>query len=383
VQYWNGSAWATVTGGSVTGNNNVWRQFTFASISTSQIRVVINAGADNAYSRAVEVEAWGHDAVSGNLHWLVSDHLGTPRLIVDKTGALANVKRHDYLPFGEELFAATGGRTTTQGYSGGDGIRQQFTQKERDNETGLDYFGARYYASPQGRFTGVDPYDINVERQETSDPDEADALFKDYVRQPQHWNHSSYALNNPLRYLDPDGMKDEEYDIVLLDKKIKVKISDEIEKTDREKIKERLNDAIAKINAGADKLTTEVKKAINSMKGIEVRTDINYSFTNVNNKTFNMMPSSILVGSLDTLTGAIIHDSFHSDQARRGLSFEGEKNLVDREKEAYSFAADVAEKIGLDKTVVEWLRNDSKVYRITPAQSPNRPAYKRPLKKRP
>ncbi len=33
-------------------------------------------------------------------------------MIMDQTGALANVKRHDYLPFGEELFAPSGGRTT-------------------------------------------------------------------------------------------------------------------------------------------------------------------------------------------------------------------------------------------------------------------------------
>ncbi len=105
---------------------------------------------------------------------------------------------------------------------------------------------------------------------------------------------------------DPDGMKDEEYEVVLLDKKIKIKISNKIEKEDRDKIKERLNAAIAKINAGADKLTTEEKKAINSMNGIEVRTDISYSFTNTNNKVFNMMPSSVMVGSLDSLTGAII-----------------------------------------------------------------------------
>jgi hypothetical protein len=105
---------------------------------------------------------------------------------------------------------------------------------------------------------------------------------------------------------DPDGMKDEEYEVVLLDKKIKIKISNKIEKEDRDKIKERLNAAIAKINAGADKLTTEEKKTINSMNGIELRTDISYSFTNTNNKVFNMMPSSVMVGSLDSLTGAII-----------------------------------------------------------------------------
>jgi len=58
VQYWDGTNWTTVSNGSVTGNNKVWRQFTFASVTTSKIRVVVNAGADNAYSRMVEVEAW-------------------------------------------------------------------------------------------------------------------------------------------------------------------------------------------------------------------------------------------------------------------------------------------------------------------------------------
>ena len=75
---------------------------------------------------------------------------------MDQTGAAANVKRHDYLPFGEELFAGAGGRTAAMGYAAGDGVRPQFTQKERDIETGLDYFNARYYSSIQGRFTGVD-----------------------------------------------------------------------------------------------------------------------------------------------------------------------------------------------------------------------------------
>ncbi|MFA7345436.1 MAG: family 16 glycosylhydrolase [Terrimicrobiaceae bacterium] len=60
VQYWNGSAWVTVPGGSVTGNNKVWRQFTFSPITTSKIRVVVNAAAsaNGAYSRITEIEAW-------------------------------------------------------------------------------------------------------------------------------------------------------------------------------------------------------------------------------------------------------------------------------------------------------------------------------------
>ncbi|HEV2883902.1 MAG TPA: DUF4214 domain-containing protein, partial [Pyrinomonadaceae bacterium] len=63
VQWWNGSAWATISGGSVTGNNKVWRKFTFAGITTSKIRVLINNALAGS-SRMVEVEAWGTTAGS-------------------------------------------------------------------------------------------------------------------------------------------------------------------------------------------------------------------------------------------------------------------------------------------------------------------------------
>jgi YD repeat-containing protein len=57
VQYWTGSAWATVPNGSVTGNNKVWRKFTFAPLTTDKIRVFVNAATDG-WSRIVEVEAY-------------------------------------------------------------------------------------------------------------------------------------------------------------------------------------------------------------------------------------------------------------------------------------------------------------------------------------
>jgi hypothetical protein len=59
VQYWTGSAWATVQSGSVTGNNNVWRRFTFPPVTTSKIRVWITGSADG-HSRITELEAWGN-----------------------------------------------------------------------------------------------------------------------------------------------------------------------------------------------------------------------------------------------------------------------------------------------------------------------------------
>ena len=43
MQYLSGSNWVDVPGGSVTGNNLVWRKFTFSPISTTAIRVQVNA----------------------------------------------------------------------------------------------------------------------------------------------------------------------------------------------------------------------------------------------------------------------------------------------------------------------------------------------------
>jgi len=82
----------------------------------------------------------GSGSSTAQIHWLVTDQLGTPRMVFDQTGSLENISRHDYFPFGEEIFAGAGGRTPQQGYGANDNVRQRFTSKERDNETGLDYF---------------------------------------------------------------------------------------------------------------------------------------------------------------------------------------------------------------------------------------------------
>ncbi len=52
--------------------------------------------------------------------------------------------------------------TMAQGYGGSSTIRQGFTGKEFDSETGLNYYGARYYSPTQGRFTSVDPENAGV-----------------------------------------------------------------------------------------------------------------------------------------------------------------------------------------------------------------------------
>ena len=65
--------------------------------------------------------------------------------------------------------------------------RSRFTGKERDTESGNDYFEARYYASSMGRFMSPDDPKFS----EKSDP--------------QSWNLYSYVGNNPLSKTDPTG----------------------------------------------------------------------------------------------------------------------------------------------------------------------------------
>jgi RHS repeat-associated protein len=117
--------------------------------------------------------------------YLSSDWLGSVRLVTDQNGNVA--ARHDYLPFGEEIPAGYAGRNGPWGSTSD--VDTKFTGQIRDQETGLDYFNARYFTAPLGRFNSADPLNIGA------DPTD-----------PQTWNGYSYVRNNPLALVDPSGM---------------------------------------------------------------------------------------------------------------------------------------------------------------------------------
>ena len=116
------------------------------------------------------------DLPSGTVHYYLGDHLGSARTVTDATGLLT--EQSDYSPYGGEMWT-----------SGSDSNHYKFTGKERDTESGLDYFGARHYASSLGRFLSVDPVIVTPERKVD----------------PQQFNRYGYVRNNPLRLVDLTG----------------------------------------------------------------------------------------------------------------------------------------------------------------------------------
>ncbi|MGH9656695.1 MAG: RHS repeat domain-containing protein, partial [Bryobacteraceae bacterium] len=130
-----------------------------------------------------------YGAVQGNppctTCYLTYDHLGSVRMVTDQNGNV--VARHDFLPFGEEIPANTAGRNGQWGSTSD--VEQKFTGQIRDNETGMDFFQARYFTNALGRFNSPDP--------ENAGADPAD---------PQTWNAYAYVRNNPLALIDPSGL---------------------------------------------------------------------------------------------------------------------------------------------------------------------------------
>lgn len=106
----------------------------------------------------------------GNRKYYHTDLLGSTRAVVEGTTV---VESYDPEPWGLLM----PGRTL------GSGTKEGFTGKERDAESGLDYFGARLYMPALGRWTSVDPL----------------------AEKHPEWSPYNYVLNNPLVLFDPDG----------------------------------------------------------------------------------------------------------------------------------------------------------------------------------
>jgi len=129
-----------------------------------------------------------------------TDPSGTPLAMTDQNGIV--VWRADYKPFGEE-------QTTTGTIEN----NEKFIGKEKDKETGLYYFGARYMDPKIGRFVSPDPVG-------PVDPWNSKTNHEMLVN-PQNLNLYAYGLNNPYRYKDPNGKWPEQVHNTIIDRAFK------------------------------------------------------------------------------------------------------------------------------------------------------------------
>jgi len=123
------------------------------------------------------------------------DHLGSSSLITDPTGAIA--QHVEYVPFGETFIDERNSTWQTP---------YLFNAKERDAETGLHYYGARYYDSEGVHWLSTDPLKEKFPN------------VSSYV----------YVENNPIKYIDPDGKEK----LVHFNKEYRLIIGSYLTKTD-------------------------------------------------------------------------------------------------------------------------------------------------------
>jgi len=125
---------------------------------------------------------WGTDnagKIDANDHkfFYLKDHLGSIRVVLDEENKITSAQ--DFDPWGYPLE----GRSYVQDVNNGGTTDYKFTGKQRDTETGWDYFGARYYDARIGNWGSVDP------------------LFEKHIQ----WTPYNYVLRNPMVLIDPDG----------------------------------------------------------------------------------------------------------------------------------------------------------------------------------
>lgn len=131
---------------------------------------------------------------SSFLAWC-ADPASAARMVNDEKSHQGIVPEKSALLLGQPVCNSTTA-LGLRGLAALDRIRSRCTGKERDIESGLDNFGARYNSSQMGRFMSPDAFTYAIKTD------------------PQTWNLYSYVANNPLKRTDPDG-----HDWFLIDNK--------------------------------------------------------------------------------------------------------------------------------------------------------------------
>ncbi|MDR1847686.1 MAG: RHS repeat-associated core domain-containing protein [Bacteroidales bacterium] len=205
--------------------------------------------------------------------YYLTDHLGSSSYITDGQGNVTQTI--SYLPFGEEQVDLVHFNPAYE-------TPYKFNGKEKDEETGFNYFGARYYYDYLSIWLSVDP------------------LMHKYP----HLSPYVYCLNNPVRVTDPDG-RDVEITRNDEDKKVTVRANFYYSKKDIER-KEGFSVAGA-MQQSLDSWGTDIKTAVNETEGMSnYSVDVQFNMIDVDKLDNGMTAKEMADG--DRIGNAIIHD---------------------------------------------------------------------------
>ena len=160
------------------GNYELYRKFDSKSSLTTE-RSTVHIADDAGRIAMVEVvnpDYSSDDYADELIRYIYSNHLGSFGLELDDSGDI--ISYEEYHPYGTTSYQAMNAdiKATAKRY--------RFTGKERDEESGLNYHGARYYIPWLCRWAAVDPLESKY------------AGLSSY----------NYCFNNPVNYTDTDGM---------------------------------------------------------------------------------------------------------------------------------------------------------------------------------
>lgn len=156
----------------------IYKKTVSGSVDTERETVYVSDDQKKILSVDTLIDGFGNDLLISNFRYQYDNHLGSACLELDENAAI--ITYEEYHPFGTTSYRS--GKTETEVSR----KRYKYVGKERDEETGLYYYGARYYAAWVARFVSCDPLQFKY----------------------PHYTPYQYAGNKPITYIDLDGLEE-------------------------------------------------------------------------------------------------------------------------------------------------------------------------------
>jgi RHS repeat-associated protein len=303
------------------GDYEIYRETTISSGVVQQERETVHVGDDQARVCMIETRTIADGSATPSplprARFQLDNHLGTSSVEVDQAGSI--ISYEEFHPYGTSAFRswASGAEVSAKRY--------RYTGKERDEETGLYYHGARYYAPWLGRWTAADPAGL--------------------VDGP---NRYAYVRGSPIMMHDPTGTKmsaERAYQTGVKAHRLYVKVKADYLKhraewgntkpgtAERKSLREQLRKEARWLAYAA-----RIRRVSAEVVGKHLKKHLRFDFSGAEDHIANLLEASWKRGITDKAQVAYIiatadHESFINLKRGKGLTENASKKYSDNTKE--------------------------------------------------